>query len=148
MKHKTKDRVIPKRHLAKKHLKLECVDVSKGNVTLLDLSIAAAVVRSHDDGYCLLKGQSYWYCDMIMRVLEETHELVVDRTRSKAADDEWVAAAVAAESGKWSGFSVDDAKKDRNDHVKVLADAFQSARERVKAEVRIVNTGILLEDDS
>ncbi|KAF8509881.1 hypothetical protein BU17DRAFT_70297 [Hysterangium stoloniferum] len=40
------------------------------NISLVDIAIAAKLVRDHDERYRVLKGQCFWYSDMLMRILE------------------------------------------------------------------------------
>jgi hypothetical protein len=52
---------------------LEKTDVIGFNITLYNLAMAVKRVETHDDQYKGLKRQSYWFSDMIMRVLESVY---------------------------------------------------------------------------
>jgi hypothetical protein len=142
MKHNAGDRVVPKRALPKEFV-LETVDVRNGNVTLLDIAIAAAVVRSHDKDYHLLKGQCYWYSDMVMRVLAEIKNFDVNRSTSKPEDDKWIQGEVSNKSGTWYNMKVYGVNEAREAHVKVLAEKFRQKHDEVRAEVCNMNTALL-----
>ncbi|KAF8514116.1 hypothetical protein BU17DRAFT_94819 [Hysterangium stoloniferum] len=53
---------------------LENFDVSRLNITLYSLAMAAQKVGAYDDQYKGLKRQSYWFSYMIMRVLESVYK--------------------------------------------------------------------------
>jgi hypothetical protein len=146
MKHNAEDRVVPKRVLPE-DLELETVDVRNGNVTLLDLAIAAVVVRSHHLEYNLFTSQCYWYSDLVMRVLEVVHKLQVDRSKSKDDDEVWLYSAVAEESGKWYKLPIHQAAEARDQDAKDLAAIFEKERDRIKTEVCVMNTAFFLKAD-
>jgi len=113
--------------------KLESVDIRNANITLLDLAIAARTVRAHNDEYKILKGQCYWYSDMIMRVLEKACGFSVDRSSSEDLEAAWVELQPKINGGTWNGIPVHHRKEA---HVEVLASEFLEERKRIDAEVQ------------
>ncbi|KAF8518856.1 hypothetical protein BU17DRAFT_90658 [Hysterangium stoloniferum] len=103
---------------------LEKVDVTDANITLLDLAIAAWVVRVNDDQYRLLSRACYWYSDSVLRVLEDAYRVRVDRSLSRDVEQ-------AEEYGK-GGIPLH-----RQRNVALIAEKFCMERDRVRDEVRL-----------
>jgi len=112
--------------------KLESVEVRNAHITLLDLAIAARTVSAHNDEYKILKGQCYWYSDMIMRVLEKARGFSVDRRSSEDVEAAWVKLQPQINDGTWNDIPVHHRK---DAHVAILVGEFLEERKRIDAEI-------------
>ncbi|KAF8518847.1 hypothetical protein BU17DRAFT_66240 [Hysterangium stoloniferum] len=79
---------------------LERVDVTNANITLLDPTIAAWVVRVNNDQHRLLSWRCYSYSDMVLRVLEDAYRFRVDRYLSRDVEQAWLAEEYS--KGPWA----------------------------------------------
>lgn len=81
----------------------------KAKVTLLEFAILAAVVHEQGMVYSLLQHQRYWYCNLILSVLQK-------RSKSQStlfldSDDDQSDAIIDTEYEKWCGIRIVDIKK-------------------------------------
>ncbi|KAF8514100.1 hypothetical protein BU17DRAFT_68516 [Hysterangium stoloniferum] len=109
---------------------LEKANVSKANITLIDLAAVGSVVRSNDDQYRGLNRQSHWFSDTIMRVLELTYGFA-GLDRSSNSDRVWAANEYTT-GGTSQSEGLPSYRLPRREHIAIVARKFREELDRTR----------------
>jgi hypothetical protein len=144
------DTVVTLENLPKGDDRIETVQVRASNIRLIDIAIAAKVVHDHDGQYRLLKGQCFWFSDMIMRILEKqfTRGVGVDDAehfrhlaehltnildQPGAFTPAWKAQMYSVEGGKWTWIPI---YKPRMEHINQVAATLRQELDKFAEKVQ------------